>query len=163
MAEAVVARNKVVTLTYTIVDDQKEIVEKVDIPVNYVHGRNSGLLPKIEQALEGKKPGDEVILELEPKDAFGEWDPEKSFTDAIENVPPQFRKIGAEAKFQNAEGEELTMTVTHVDNASVTLDGNHPFAGKTITFYVVIKEIRDPSPDEMRSGVVAQHKDLPLH
>ncbi len=148
--------NKVVSVTYTILDESNEIIEKIDIPVSYLHGRDSGLFEAIEQALEGKGVGDEVTVELSPEQGFGPWDPDLTFTDAIENVPPEYQHIGAEAEFHNEEGETMKMVVTHVDSGSVTLDGNHPFAGKTVTFMVSVVDIRDATPQEIAAGDVAQ-------
>jgi len=148
-----ITKDKVVTVTYRVEDEQGEVIERIDLPVSYVHGRDSGLVEKVEQALEGKGAGDEVAVALSPADGFGEWNPDMTFTDAIENVPPQYRELGAEAEFLNDEGETLKMVVTHVDNGTVTLDGNHPFAGKNITFHVKVVEVRDATAEEIRNGV----------
>ncbi len=148
-----ITRDKVVTVSYRVEDESGEVLERIDLPVSYVHGRNSGLVEKVEKALEGKTAGDEAAVMLTPADGFGEWNPEMTFSDAIENVPPQYRELGAEAEFLNDEGETLKMVVTHVDNGTVTLDGNHPFAGKNITFYVKVLEVRDATADEIANGV----------
>lgn len=148
-----ITKDKVVTVTYRVEDDKGEVIEQIDLPVNYVHGRDSGLVPKVEHALEGKSAGEEVTVPLTPKEGFGEWFPDLTFSDNIENVPPQYRQIGVEAEFVNEEGETLKMVVTHVDNGTVTLDGNHPFAGKNITFFVKVLEVRDATADEIANGV----------
>lgn len=157
MGQARIGTNKVVSVTYTILDESNEIIEKIDIPVSYLHGRDSGLFPKIEQALEGKQVGDEVEVELSPAEGFGERDPSKTFTDVIENVPPQYRQLGAEAEFVNEQGESLKMVVTHVDAGTVTLDGNHPFAGKAVRFVVNVADVRDATAQEISSGDVSQY------
>lgn len=148
-----ITNDKVVTVTYRVEDEMGEVIERIDLPVNYLHGRDSGLVAKVEQALEGKTVGDEVVVQLTPAEGFGEWNPEMTFSDAIENVPPQYRQLGAEAEFVNEEGETLKMVVTHVDNGTVTLDGNHPFAGKNITFYVTVLDVRDATAEEIAHGV----------
>lgn len=153
MAEQRVQANKVVSVKYSIVDDRGEVVEQIDVPVDYVHGGPSGLFEKIEQALEGKTVGEAVEVTLSPEEGFGVWDPELTYTDAIENVPPEYRKVGEKAEFYNDKGETIAMTVTHVDNGTVTLDGNHPFAGKTVTFNVTVAAVREASPDEMVNGI----------
>lgn len=148
-----ITKDQVVTFTYRVEDEKGAVIEQIDLPVNYVHGRNSGLVEKVEQALEGKTVGSEVAVALTPADGFGEWDPEMTFSDAIENVPLQYRQRGAEAEFVNEEGETLKMVVTHVGEGTVTLDGNHPFAGKNISFYVKVIDVRDATADEIMNGV----------
>ncbi len=148
-----ITKDKVVTVSYRIEDEKGETVEAVETPVSYLHGRDSGLFEKVEEALDGKAVGDVVSVTLTPADGFGDWDPERTFTDAIENVPPEYRKLGAIAEFRNDLGETLQMTVTHVDAGTVTLDGNHPLAGKTVTFHVKVLDTRDATADELRNGV----------
>ena len=161
MAEPRVTRNKVVSVTYTVRDSRDDnLLEAIDIPVDYVHGGPAGLFEKIEAALEGKGVGDSVEVILAPEEAFGPHDPSRTFTDVIENVPPEFRRLGAQAEFHNDEGETLTMTVTHVDAGTITLDGNHPFAGKTVIFAVTVAGIRDATPLELASGEVQQSQGL---
>jgi len=143
MSEQRVTTGKLVSVSYSIrnaADD--ELLEVMDRPVDYLHGDGS-LFPKVETALEGLAIGESVEVTLTPQEGFGDWDPALTFSDAIENVPPQYREKGAKAEFQNPDGETITMVVTHVDQGTVTLDGNHPFAGKTIIFRVTIDAIRD--------------------
>jgi len=149
----VIKKDQVVTVSYRIEDETGETVEAVETPVSYLHGRDSGLFEKVEAALEGKAVGDIVTVSLNPAEGFGEWNPEMTFSDAIENVPPEYRKLGAVAEFHNGAGESIQMTVTHVDAGTVTLDGNHPLAGKTVTFYVKVLDIRDATPQELQNGV----------
>jgi FKBP-type peptidyl-prolyl cis-trans isomerase SlyD len=150
---SVISKDKVVTVTYRIAAEDGETLEQVDTPVSYLHGRDSGLFEKVEAALDGKAVGDLVSVSLSADEAFGAWDPVKTFSDAIENVPPEYRKLGAIAEFMNEDGESLQMTVTHVDAGTVTLDGNHPLAGKDIAFHVRVVDVRDATPDEIRNGV----------
>ncbi len=149
-----ITRNKAVQFTYSITDDQGNVVEQVDLPVHYVHGASSmGLIERVERAMEGKMTGDKVEVDLPPAEGFGDYDPELTFTDDIENVPPQFRKIGAQVEMANAEGESKTFIVAKIDGDKLTVDGNHPLAGKVATFRVKILEVRDATADEIRNGI----------
>lgn len=163
MSEQKVEENKVVSLTYVIVDESGAVLEQYDIPISYVHGNNSNMYPKVAEALEGKKVGDEIEVSLSPAEGFGERDPSLTFSDDIENVPPEYRKLGAEATFQNEHGESITMTVVKMENGKIMLDGNHPFAGKTVTFKLRVMEIRDATEVEVGSGEVAQTVNPVLH
>lgn len=149
---AVVAKNKVVSLIYVVRNEKGEIFEYRDLPVSYVHGSGADLFPKIEQALEGRAVGDRVAVQLTPADAFGERDPKLSFTDDIENAPPELRRVGAEFEAQNAKGESILLTVTRIEGDKITVDANHPLAGQNISFEVTVQDIRDATPEEIRNG-----------
>jgi len=161
MSDQKVEENKVVSLTYVIVDEGGAVLEQYDLPISYVHGNTSSMYPKVAEALEGAKVGDEIEVSLSPAEGFGEHDPSMTFSDAIDNVPPEYRHIGAEANFENEQGESITMTVIKMEDGKIMLDGNHPFAGKTVTFKLRVKEIREATEAEVGSGEVAQ-QDKPL-
>ena len=161
MSDQKVEENKVVSLTYVIVDEGGAVLEQYDLPISYVHGNTSSMYPKVAEALEGAKVGDEIEVSLSPAEGFGEHDPSMTFSDAIDNVPPEYRHIGAEATFENEQGESITMTVVKMEDGKIMLDGNHPFAGKTVTFKLRVKEIREATEAEVGSGEVAQ-QDKPL-
>ena len=150
-----VEKYKVVSITYSISDEAGEVVERSDLPVSYVHGANRQMFPKVEAALEGRRVGERVQVTLSPEEGFGHRDPALVVTDDLDKVPPQFRHVGARATFQNARGETLEMVVTRIADGKVTVDGNHPFAGRTMTFTVEVVGIRDASPEEVGRGLPA--------
>ena len=147
-----VARSKVVYLTYSIIDQNGNEFEQYDMPIGYVHGANSGLFEKIEAALNNKSPGDRVEVSLPPEDGFGSHQPELTFTDTIDNVPPQFRHIGAAVTFENDKGENKEFRVTRIEGDKLTIDGNHPLAGQTVSFIVNIVDVRDATAEEIANG-----------
>ena len=154
MSEQVVSRNKVVAFTYSISDENGTILEQSSLPLEYIHGSDSSqMFPEVEQALEGKKNGDTVSVTLEPEQAFGLHDPSMTFTDEVENVPAEYRYVGARPKFQNENGETMELTVIRVADGKITFDANHPFAGKTVTFHVTINGLRDAHPAELEALV----------
>lgn len=163
MSEQKVEENKVISLTYVILDETGAVLEQYDMPISYVHGPYSNMYPKVAQALEGATLGDEIEVTLSPAEGFGERDPGLTFSDEIENVPPEYRHLGAEATFQNEQGETMTMTVVKIENGKIMMDGNHPFAGKTVTFKLRVKEIRDATEEEVGSGEVAHNVNPVLH
>ncbi len=158
-----VEKRKVVYFTYVIRDAGGEELERSDLPVGYVHGIGGKLLPKLEEAFEGAAEGDSVELVVEPADGFGEHDPALTYTDDLENVPEAFRYIGAQAEFRNDRGEVKTFTVTRIENGRLTLDGNHPFAGKSLHYRAKILEVRDARPEEIASGVPAKADGPVIH
>lgn len=152
MTASVITKNKVVSLIYAVRNQKGELFEYRDLPVSYVHGSGADLFPKIEQALDGRAVGDRVEVRLTPSEAFGEHDPKLTFTDDIDNAPPELRHVGAEFEAQNAKGESIVLVVTRVEADKITVDANHPLAGQTITFEVTVRDIRDATPEEIRNG-----------
>lgn len=161
MADNII-QGKVVTLTYSIVGADGKVVEQNDVPVRYIHGGRGDLLPKLEQALEGHVAGDIIPVPISPDEGFGRHDPNMTFTDDLENVPPEFHQLGAEAEFQNEQGERKVFTVSKIEDGKLTLDGNHPLAGKSLTFHLRVTEVRDASDQELKTGTPDQPHDLGL-
>ena len=145
--------NKFVELTYRIIDQSNgEIIEQVEEPLGYVQGDNSLLFNQVTKELEGKCIGDEVEILLKAEDAFGKKADELLFTDDINNVPPEYRFIGASVTMQNDTGGTKDFIVSSIEDGKLTIDGNHPLAGKDIIFYVEILSIRDATADEIIEG-----------
>lgn len=163
MSQDVITKGKVVFMTYSVLDEAGRIMGQQDMPTGYVHGAGSGLFPEIEQALEGHRPGERVEAALTPEAAFGPHDPALVIVEAIENVPPPYRRLGAEAEFQNEKGEVLTFRVVRIEDGQVTLDANHPLAGQNATCVVDIVSVRDATPEEMRRGFPAEQGPPALH
>ncbi|MGB5337648.1 MAG: peptidylprolyl isomerase [Gammaproteobacteria bacterium] len=148
-----ITQNKVVTFIYTIEDEAGLILEQSDLPISYVHGGKHDLFEKIEHELEGAVVSDTIAVLLTPDEAFGAHDPDLTFTDDIENVPMEFRHVGAEVEMMNDKGDSRQFVVTRIENGKLTVDGNHPMAGKVITFNIKVTDIRDATPEEITNGV----------
>lgn len=156
MSDEIIQPGKYVSLTYTIVDEQGNTVEQHDMPIGFVYGSDTELIGNMDKAVAGKRQGDEVEVHVPPEQGFGDHDPDLTFTDDINNVPPQFRQVGAEVQMQNDKGETKSFFVTRIENGEVTVDGNHPLAGKNLTVRVIITEVRDAQPgEEQVSGIHA--------
>ncbi|MHB8414061.1 MAG: FKBP-type peptidyl-prolyl cis-trans isomerase [Acidiferrobacteraceae bacterium] len=150
----VIAPGVVVSVTYVMRDEQGEIIEYVDVPVAYVHGATGGtLLPKVEQILEGHVAGDRLSVTLAPEEGFGLRDEGLIFSDDIENAPPELRHVGARFDAESADGKRLEFRVSHIGERHLTVDANHPFAGRTVVFEVTVQNVRAATDAERRSGV----------
>ncbi len=163
MSDQVVADGKYVSLTYTICDDRGSVLEQSDLPVGYVHGGQQELIGGMDRAVGGKRAGDTVELTLSPEDGFGPHDPDLTFTDDIGNVPTQFRHLGAEVQMQNESGGVKTFYVTRIENGRLTVDGNHPLAGKSLRVKVRIQDVRDPTREELSQDATSRALPGVLH
>ena len=162
MTELRVGKYMFVAFTYLINDEEGNLLERSDLPMSYVHGSDTGLFIPIEQALEGCKVGDTVTVTLTPEEGFGPHDPELTFTDDIANVPPEYRHVGAQVEFQNEQGEARAFVVSRIEDGKLTVDANHPFAGKTLVFDVTVIDVRPATPDEIANGAPPPGS-MPLH
>jgi FKBP-type peptidyl-prolyl cis-trans isomerase SlyD len=153
MTDQFVGRNKVVSFTYSIQDETGDVLEQSDFPISYVHGGRHDMFEKVEAAMEGCVVGDIVEVSLTPEEGFGPHDESLTYTDDIENVPPEFRRVGAEVEMMNDQGDARKFIVTRIENGKLTVDGNHPMAGKVITFNIKVVDIRDANAEEIRNGV----------
>ena len=148
-----ITTNKFVELTYRIINQTNgEVIEQVEEPLGYVQGDNTLLFNQVTKELEGKLVGDEVEILLKAEDAFGPKLDELIFTDDINNVPLEYRFIGAAVTMQNDKGGTKDFIVSSIEDGKLTIDGNHPLAGKDIIFYVEVLSVRDATADEIIEG-----------
>ncbi|MBK1693514.1 peptidylprolyl isomerase [Chromatium weissei] len=140
---------KLVALTYSITDANGAILEQTDLPVTYIHGGQIELIGGMDAAIHGKRAGDTIELQLTPEQGFGAHDSTLTFTDDLNNVPPEFRFIGAEVQMQNEAGEVRSFYVTEIADGKLTVDGNHPLAGKSLVVHIRIQEVREPTHAEL--------------
>jgi FKBP-type peptidyl-prolyl cis-trans isomerase SlyD len=158
MSDKVVEKNKVVTFKCTILDEDDNIVEKNDMPMSYVHGGEAGDFLEDMQVMEGAKVGDTKRVTVSAAQGFGEFDETLVIRDKIENVPEEYHKVGTICSFQNDKGEPMSFRVKSIDNGEIVFDGNHPYAGKAMTFKMTITDIRDATVDEIGSGRPAEYQ-----
>jgi FKBP-type peptidyl-prolyl cis-trans isomerase SlyD len=150
-----IKKDSVVTLAYTLKDDAGTVIDasSPDEPLAYLHGHGN-LIPGLERELEGKAAHDKLNVSIAPADAYGEYS-----NDLVQKVPRRSLKgiakitVGMRLHAQTAEGTRA-VTVKAVTGDMVTLDGNHPLAGKNLNFDVEIVDVRDASAEELAHGHV---------
>lgn len=152
-----IAQNTVVAMTYTLTNDQGDILDQADTshPFVYLHGANN-IIPGLENALTGKQAQDSMVVNIAPADAYGERDdrltqqiPREMFGD----VPAEQLVPGAQFQAQTNGGIEI-ITIAAVDANTITIDANHPLAGVTLTFDLTILAVRPASVEEVAHGHV---------
>ena len=163
MSNDVIGTGKVVYITYSVLGEEGQIMGQQDMPTGYVHGAGSGLFESVERALEGRQPGDQVEAKVTPEEGFGHSDPNLIIVDEIDHVPPTIRYVGAEAELQNDAGDKLTFRVIEIADGKITLDGNHPLAGRTATVVATVVSVRNATPEEMSTGFPAEQGPPPVH
>ncbi len=147
-----IAKDTAVTIQFTLKDsDTGKVLEGAQDPITYLHGGYGNLIPKLEEALEGQATGYRGIVKLTPADAFGERD-----ESLLHNIPksqfPPGVKVGGQLEATDDQGQRIVFTVLKIKGDTVYLDGNHPLAGKALTFDVKVTDVRAASPEEIQHG-----------
>lgn len=154
----IVEKNKVVTLEFQMYNGNNELLDSTeDGAIDYLHGNYNNLLPKVEEALEGKNIGDQVEVVMEPSEAFGEYDEDLVEQEDLASFPPEV-EIGMFFEAENHETGDIELfRVTGIVDDLVTCDYNHEFAGQKIKFVAKVLDIREATKVEIEHGHVHSH------
>jgi FKBP-type peptidyl-prolyl cis-trans isomerase SlyD len=156
-----ISENTVVKITYELyVNDEIIEVAGEDDPMFFLFGM-SGLPPMFEKNLEGLKTGDSFNFDVKNDGGYGELD-EEAIVDfpieqfAIEDgeIPDGLLEIGNSIPFSNDEGQSMMGRIIEISKEIVTLDFNHPLAGKDMHFEGTILSIRPATKTEIEHGHV---------
>jgi FKBP-type peptidyl-prolyl cis-trans isomerase SlyD len=136
-----VADDMKVTLEYTLMLSDNQVVDSTagQEPITYVHGQRE-IVPGLEKALTGMKPGETKHIAVPALEAYGPYDPKKRITVPKDKVPAG---VKAGTKLRSKEGQEVT--VIEVKGDSVVVDTNYPLAGKNLVFDVKILKVESVS------------------
>ncbi len=145
--------NSVVSIHYTLRDETGEVLDASEgrEPLDYIHGSGQ-IIPGLENALEGKSKGEELAVVIEPVNGYGTRD-----ESLVHEVPksefetPDEIEVGMQFRVGD-EGGTLVMVVAGIGDDVVTLDGNHPLAGVTLSFDVSIADVREATEEEIKAS-----------
>jgi len=144
---------KFVELTYKVTDRKTgHVLTRVEFPLGYVHGHNEILAPSVHMQLEGKSAGDTIEVAIDGNQIFGPRDESLVFSDSIEKVPEEYRQVGTSILMENNRGQTRSFLVTHLDDETLTVDGNNPLCGREVVFKLEILTVRDATDQEARAG-----------
>lgn len=151
-----IKENSAVSFHYTLTDDDGQQLDSSagKAPLAYLHGAGN-IIPGLENALTGKAVGDSMSVAISATEGYGEVQNE-----LIQEVPrTSFQgvdeiEVGMQFEAQTGQGGTVPVTVTAVTDETVTVDGNHPLAGKNLNFDVSIKAVRDATEEELEHGHV---------
>jgi FKBP-type peptidyl-prolyl cis-trans isomerase 2 len=135
-----VADGMKVTMDYTITLADKSVALSTvgKKPISFVQGKHE-ILPSLEIALAGMRPGEQKNVHLTPEQAYGPYDENKRRLVKIEQLPPG-TKVGAKVRGKNGE----IARVVKISEDSAVIDFNDPLAGKDLTYEVTIVKVEKP-------------------
>ena len=148
--------SKVIGIEYNLKDANSG--EQLDsniggAPLEFISGKGQ-IIPGLESKLVEMSANESADVMVEPKDAYGEINEE-----AIQTLPKeQFAGIelaeGMSLYGTGEQGETVQVIVKSFNDEEVTIDYNHPMAGKTLMFSVTVLSLRDATEEELQTGVV---------
>lgn len=143
MTEQRIGPEHQVTLHFAIKLESGEVVDSTEgkSPATFTVG-DGNLLPGFEQSLYGLKAGDKRSIAIEPEHGFGQPNPQNVQVMPRGNFAGMELSEGLLIIFNDAANAELPGVVKQFDDAQVTIDFNHPLAGKRLTFEVEIVEVQ---------------------
>lgn len=151
-----IADNTVVILDYTVTNPEGDLIDsssETGEPLTYLHG-NGDIVPGLEQALTGRRVGDNFQITVPPEDGYGErYDELVQVVSRDQFVGIDNMEIGMQFQTE-ADGEVHVVTVTGLEGDEVIVDANHPLAGETLVFDVTVLEVRPATAEEIKHGHV---------
>jgi FKBP-type peptidyl-prolyl cis-trans isomerase SlyD len=151
-----IGANKVVTLNYQLSDDKGNIIQTTinGGPFVYLSGNNQ-ILPKLEEAIDGMIIGGKKNIGLNSTEAYGDYD-EKAVQHVKRQEFPEDANLeeGMEFMAQTPDGKPVPFVIKEVKDEDITIDFNHPLAGKNLNFDVELIDVRDATKEELAHGHV---------
>ncbi len=157
-----IVKDTVVALDVHLSDVHGNLIQESAEAVQYLHGGYDGIFPLVEQALQGRQPGEKIEVRLEPEDAFGEYDADLVRLAERAQFPEELQ-VGMQFEQESESGDEqLIYTVTDVAQDKVVLDGNHPLAGMALLFACTVVAVRAATSGEIERGYADDDSAGPL-
>lgn len=148
--------NKVVTFNYILKDDNGALLDSTEKggPFSFISG-NHQILPGLEEAIGNMIIGSKKNIKLAAADAYGEYD-ENAVQKINRTLFPEEAEleIGMTYFAHSPEGQHLQFVITEMENDDITVNFNHPLAGKNLEFDVELLDVRDATPEEISHGYV---------
>ncbi|MDM0013015.1 peptidylprolyl isomerase [Variovorax sp. J22P168] len=147
----------VVGLTWTLKDTLGEVLDVLDDPVEFLVGGDD-LFDAIEAALRGHEPGARVQMQLEPEQAFGDFNDQLLFLEPRSLFPAEteegmsFDGAALPAGVNPDMPRDVLYTVSEIYPEHLVLDGNHPLAGIAIRLDITVRSVREATEDEIGRG-----------
>ena len=150
-----IANNTVVTVDFRLTDGEGSEIDSSEggEAIVYLHGADE-LLEQLESALEGRNPGDELSVTVQPEDAYGEELPELIRSFHIDEFNGIEMEPGMELQGKDPDGNFRVLRVQRVEGEQVSVNMNHPLAGKVLNFDLRIRDVRAATEEEIAHGHV---------
>ena len=148
-----IAKDTIATIDYELCDERGVCIDssRTAGPLTYLHGRGA-LVPGLEDALEGRSPGERIQVVVPPDRAYGWHDDERIDVIPRRDLDPE-AKIEVGMRFEaETEAGLVVATVVGLEGDDVRVDANHPLAGQDLHFDARVLEVRAATTEEIAHG-----------
>lgn len=110
-------------------------------PLEFTLGSGQ-IIPGLDNAIPGMAAGDSKTVTVAPEDAYGVHDASRVQTVGRDAIPDHIpTEPGTQLQVQSPDGQTIPVLVTEASETEVTLDANHPLAGRELVFDLELVEI----------------------
>lgn len=158
MTDNIVAKDTVVKMAYTLTVDG-EIIDMADEQdaIEFLQGHRN-IISGLESQLEGMKIGESKKVIVSAEDGYGPVDDEAFDEVPLSEFPEEVTpEMDMELELKDPEGNEMYGRIVAIGEESVTMDFNHPLAGKELNFEIKVVDVRPATSEEIAHGHVHSH------
>jgi FKBP-type peptidyl-prolyl cis-trans isomerase SlyD len=151
-----IGQNKVVTMNFILKDENGKTIQATNNmePFQFLSG-NQQILPRLEEEIDNMIIGSKKNVKITAREAYGEYKEEAIQQVSKNNFPKDIDlEVGMEFIANSPKGEQMPFVVKEIKNEEVTIDFNHPLAGKDLEFDIELLDVRDATVEEMQHGHV---------
>ncbi len=139
-----------VSIDVSMYDVQGNLLEKSEEPLTYLHGHGD-IFERIEEELRGMEAGANVALQLEPEEAFGDYDPELVTLVQMEDLG-EGAAVGMRVDGTGIGASQGIYMITDIAEGMAVLDANHPLAGLALRFEIAVIDVRAATAEEIEAS-----------
>lgn len=150
-----IAERTVASFHYTLTDDAGRVIDSSSghAPLTYLHGAGN-IVPGLEKAMIGRSAGDAFDVVVAPEEGYGE--PNEMLVQVVPRAAFQGVEelaVGMEFQAHTPQGP-MSVSIAKIEGDEITVDGNHPLAGRTLHFAIEVTDVREASLEEVMHGHV---------
>lgn len=150
-----IAERTVASFHYTLTDEAGRVIDSSSGhgPLTYLHGAGN-IVPGLEKAMLGRSVGDAFDVVVAPEEGYGE--PNEMLVQVVPRAAFQGVEelaVGMEFQAHTPQGP-MSVAIAKIEGDEVTVDGNHPLAGRTLHFAIEVTDVREASLEEVMHGHV---------
>jgi FKBP-type peptidyl-prolyl cis-trans isomerase SlyD len=139
---------------YVLTDDAGTVIDESqkEMPMPYLHGAGN-IVPGLESAMAGRSVGETFAVAVAPEEGYGVRVEDCQMAVPREQFPDDMPvEIGMPVMAEGGDGVPVTLWITEIADDDITVDANHPLAGKTLNFAIEVVGVREPTEEELAHG-----------